>query len=924
MDTRENREIVRSWKGRIRVLCVILAALALPVSAQIPPDRAEWQSRVAGAFTVTSGDLATASRIAVLATDAITAEKQSAASYGAVLTLPVNIKNVNAEVESSRVSAALNVLRLDGVEIDVWTGGLAGLVVRKALENLTNPSAVRCVVLVDVPNRGVSPSGWPDWSARDAHDAPPPWAVSGSKFLRELNAKTATQEAAFRLINVWRRGPQFTPRATVMQLPRAAIDLVVDAPAGPLLPLLNSPVAAARQLPAGGPTPRKAASAASQDVDEARTYAPRPAPGNAPLLAQLLNRQFNLPPESVTAWIQYRMPTASQATERLARITDVLGARWLPDRRSLIIVGYEDYFREPLRTDILTAAIAAYRKQQPAISIDPRRPGDPPNQAPVRYESGIAGTRLGGLMFEADRVMKALSLGKDNISEADIGSEVAEFEPIARLGTEQYGSAGAVWRLWFEPERWHSFEADRYSTTLDARFRINWQKMSEGYAPSQQVVRFVDSLNRDFAQYAQEQPALAQLDGAARLIALANWLVEAKLDLKAPGQQTRMETPDHTPLIEVSATGDFGRYKVVQVIQGGAVAGIKLRHIREPSPPVDALLRKALAEIYPPALANPPPVSTRGPQIARRPIPSVAPRPPPATAGFVVDDILYQAAVFSALPLNSAPGITSASDKATDSPTTVDDIIRERALAPQILTTSVDDAEDSPVLVLSGSRFGKDSGQVVFNDEPLRIIAWTDRLVAVAAPSVLRSGRILLRTSSGESNPIQLDVVAGFARAAPPPVTFENATDFAITVLAQPQLFGSYRTFTLQPGGRLTTKVVPGAYKILGFPADQNVVVSQHDSTKQFNSGYEYSIRFEPRDFPVSKITIRNNTGGTLSFNLQGPISRSLTILPGATTLQVTPGSYQLDVGSACGRATRNLEVGRGAIDELTYQCAPR
>lgn len=908
----------------IPLISVVLAAF-VPVSAQ---DKAQWQSRVTGTFAVISGDLSTASRIAILATGANSVgENSSSGTYGAVLGLPLNLETSDPETEARRATVAFNLLRFNGVAVDVWAQGLSGLIVRSALDSLTDSSFVRCVILVDVPNRGVSPSGWPEWAALDTGTHTPPWAISGSKFLRELNAKTATQAKSLRTINVWRRGPQSTSRATVMQLPRAAIASVVDASTGPLLNLLGLPVAAVRHVGIGGPPPRRAAGV-DQYVEEARAYAPRAVKEQAPLLGSLLAGDSGLPPESLTAWIEYQPSGAPQSSDRLARMTDVLGARWLPARNSLIVAGYEDYFRDPLRTDVLVAAFDAYKQQQPAISIDPRRPGDPPNQAPVRYESGIAGTGLGGLMFEADRVMKILSLGKDNITAGEIGSDVADFNPIARLDSQHYGSADAVWRLWFEPERWHSFEPDKYSTVLDARFRINWQKMSEGYAPSQPVLRFVDTLNRNFAEYAQEQPALAQLDGTARLIALANWLVEAKLDLRNPGQQLQFHTPSYTPLIEVSATGEFGRFKVVQVVQGGTVAGIRVRHVSSPVPPVDAVLKRALASIYPPAAVRPPPpIPTRGPHVAHGHIPAVSSRPPPANVGFVVDDILYQAAAFSALPLGPTPGIALARDSATDPPATIDDIIRERALAPQMLTASIDDAGDgeaSPVLFLKGNRFGKDSGQVVFNDNPLRILMWSDKLVAAAATSPLVSGQILLRTKSGESNPIQLQVIPGIKPQESPKVTFENATGFSIVALVEPELFGSYRGFTLQPGAKVATKVVPGSYTVLGYPADQTVLVSQNNSTKQFKSGYEYVIRFEPRDFPVSKVTIQNGTGGPLSFRLQGPISRVLTIQSGTTTLQVAPGSYHIDIGSSCGQSTRDLSIGPGTNELLTYQCERR
>src|SRR5581483_4247083 len=411
-----------------------------------------------------------------------------------------------------------------GVALDVWADGIAGLIVRQALERIERPSGpVGHVIFIDTPHRGRSSAGWPDWAAPGAI---PEYAVTGSEFLTRLNASTTRNNIPY--VNL-ARGPPGLPRSAVMQLPRAALHLVLDSPTpAPLWAVLRAPVIAVRQTGPEGPPPRDLPEGPSYRERHAAQYGPKKSTTTLPDLQSLLSAAA-VPPESDKFWIEAPTARSGRMADPLSVMTDAVSIGYDPRSRDLIITGYVDYFRDPLRTDFFYAALRAYRTSVPAISIDPRRATDPPNQAPVRYEGGVNGTLLGGVMFEADRAMKTLGLSKDNVSSVPVSYGAPGYRSL--MDTSGSGTGvQTVWRFWFEPVRWHARESSPLAALIDTRLRVNTQLMSPGVAPSGAATGFARGLTTEFAKYAQEQPSLDQLDQAAAVAAMARWTYEANLD----------------------------------------------------------------------------------------------------------------------------------------------------------------------------------------------------------------------------------------------------------------------------------------------------------------------------------------------------------------------------------------------------------
>src|SRR5207244_558258 len=97
-------------------------------------------------------------------------------------------------------------------------------------------------------------------------------------------------------------------------------------------------------------------------------------------------------------------------------------------RGRLVLVGERSFDVPGLDRGLFAAALrAAYAGVDPGVSIDPSSTAGTMN---VRYIGPVSRTRFGAVMFEADRVLKSLSRGTDNVSNEPVGSVVSGYASI--------------------------------------------------------------------------------------------------------------------------------------------------------------------------------------------------------------------------------------------------------------------------------------------------------------------------------------------------------------------------------------------------------------------------------------------------------------------------------------------------------------
>lgn len=157
----------------------------------------------------------------------------------------------------------------------------------------------------------------------------------------------------------------------------------------------------------------------------------------------------------------------------------------------VVLIGSDDtrIALPPLRlADVVTVFRAVYiHGESPTVTIDPDEENPDGPIMHVMHGPGTEGTYVGWILFECDRIMKTLQLGKDNVNGRVVTSRIpgyAETLDAIFFGDSLHkGSAGSSsrqhWeRFWIVPAAVNRFDVATTDLSLfDVPLKVNTQKM---------------------------------------------------------------------------------------------------------------------------------------------------------------------------------------------------------------------------------------------------------------------------------------------------------------------------------------------------------------------------------------------------------------------------------------------------------------
>ena len=164
------------------------------------------------------------------------------------------------------------------------------------------------------------------------------------------------------------------------------------------------------------------------------------------------------------------------------------------------------------------------RYQQPE---DPRKPPYGAYETSVEFfANGLWNTHLAHVLFEGDRVLKSLAAGFDIFAGGPLRASVPGFATVlemerqrpAREITEQveYG------RVWIELTTVRINTTEQRNVAMFSDLKLDVRSESEHEPPR----RFAQHIREHYAEYAKEFPIFAEVERAARVVAIAKWLSE--------------------------------------------------------------------------------------------------------------------------------------------------------------------------------------------------------------------------------------------------------------------------------------------------------------------------------------------------------------------------------------------------------------
>ena len=234
--------------------------------------------------------------------------------------------------------------------------------------------------------------------------------------------------------------------------------------------------------------------------------------------------------------------------------------------------------------DFLVALQCVFSGMEPGVSIDP---GPSQTTQTVRYMGPTEGTNFGWVMFEADRLMKNLSLGQDNETGLTVDSEVQGHGSMFDFSFASTSEPGQEIRrrFWFivDTVQLGQTSDQRGIVFQDVRLQVETEYLDENWQtivnqpPDPVGQAFADQLTKNYHEYASEFPIFRDLEALVRWLALARWikanpdLIDASALLSTSIEL--IDTPETTPAITVieSRKDDTGEEQIS--IWGGVNLG---------------------------------------------------------------------------------------------------------------------------------------------------------------------------------------------------------------------------------------------------------------------------------------------------------------------------------------------------------------
>lgn len=250
----------------------------------------------------------------------------------------------------------------------------------------------------------------------------------------------------------------------------------------------------------------------------------------------------------------------SKTAELCLSLNDVTGAAFDPTTGQLILFGPQNRSLPSIDPDDFAVAVRSIYSigmpypQDPGVSIDP---SPIPGQLQVRYDGATRNTSFGQAMFEADRLLKCLALGKDNLTGQPLSSLVPGYNNILHRMVAEHFTGQTNIRMWFVPDQVVLAETEDHQGMVfsDARIKLLTEAEWNGSSIDQPTSRaFVQHFNAHFDEFAQEFPIFERLKTLGKITAIVKWIkdnhIPFDLSFFIDYQPRLVETVQYTPSIE--------------------------------------------------------------------------------------------------------------------------------------------------------------------------------------------------------------------------------------------------------------------------------------------------------------------------------------------------------------------------------------
>lgn len=283
-----------------------------------------------------------------------------------------------------------------------------------------------------------------------------------------------------------------------------------------------------------------------------------------------------------------------KTAQLLGHISDVEGATYDSDTGQLIMIGKKKDIKLPeMDFDDLAVAVKSIyglggkKPQNPGVSLDmdPDHPvdfkkikdGKTPHPMLTRFEGQTKGTRFGWIMFEADRILKCISLGKDNITGKKVEPDVRGYKNlIERYQKNKPSHEQVETRFWFVPKEMKIHKNKKGNSLAFKKATMEVQtetKYKHKKKHNSEAENFADHFTENYDKFAKRYPILKELKRLAKITAVVKWMKDNKipldLSLFEKYKPTHHDTPKKTPAVVASMNNE--NQNTILTIVGGVI-----------------------------------------------------------------------------------------------------------------------------------------------------------------------------------------------------------------------------------------------------------------------------------------------------------------------------------------------------------------
>ncbi len=190
----------------------------------------------------------------------------------------------------------------------------------------------------------------------------------------------------------------------------------------------------------------------------------------------------------------------------------------------------------------------------------------PLNCMEIKFFGGVENTHFGYLLLESDRLMKALSMGEDNVTRQPVSADIEGYHNLIKLEYTEMGGnhdKKLFSRFWLEPVRVvvQLTEDGNSIAFTDTKIRVKtqtmrWSDETGKLIPAgknhidKKAEYFAGHFTEYYDKYAEQFPVFRKVKSLANLVALAKWLKLRKVNLNLDWLkdfETFYETETGTP-----------------------------------------------------------------------------------------------------------------------------------------------------------------------------------------------------------------------------------------------------------------------------------------------------------------------------------------------------------------------------------------